>query len=140
MALPVRIDGRGLRLRRDEAAPKVGTPTGLKGGQRLAQAVGAERLDVVAAVEWRDVGYGAAAEATTGLRERRILAILQPVTQVGQYAADLRYWLEKREYTSIAETRGCLSRRSVPDTSPFDRGNYIKTLSSYSLRQTLAAF
>jgi hypothetical protein len=29
--------------------------------------------------------------------------------------------------------------RSVPDTSPFDRGSYIKTLSSYSLRQTIAA-
>jgi dihydroorotate dehydrogenase (fumarate) len=54
--------------------------------------------------------------------------------------ADVRYWLEKREYTSLWETRGCLSRRSVPDTSPFDRGNYIKTLSSYSLRQTVGAF
>jgi dihydroorotate dehydrogenase (fumarate) len=53
---------------------------------------------------------------------------------------DVRYWLEKREYTSLWETRGCLSRRSVPDTSPFDRGNYIKTLSSYSLRQTMGAF
>ena len=53
---------------------------------------------------------------------------------------DMHYWLEKREYTSLWETRGCLSRRSVPDTSPFDRGNYIKTLSSYSLRQTVAAF
>ena len=53
---------------------------------------------------------------------------------------DMHYWLEKREYTSLWETRGCLSRRSVPDTSAFDRGNYIKTLSSYSLRQTVAAF
>jgi dihydroorotate dehydrogenase (fumarate) len=53
---------------------------------------------------------------------------------------DMRYWLEKREYTSLWETRGCLSRRSVPDTSAFDRGNYIKTLSSYSLRQTVGAF
>jgi dihydroorotate dehydrogenase (fumarate) len=53
---------------------------------------------------------------------------------------DVRYWLEKREYTSLWETRGCLSRRSVPDTSAFDRGNYIKTLSSYSLRQTMGAF
>jgi dihydroorotate dehydrogenase (fumarate) len=53
---------------------------------------------------------------------------------------DMRYWLEKREYTSLWETRGCLSRRSVPDTSAFDRGNYIKTLSSYSLRQTTGAF
>jgi dihydroorotate dehydrogenase (fumarate) len=53
---------------------------------------------------------------------------------------DMHYWLEKREYTSLWETRGCLSRRSVPDSSAFDRGNYIKTLSSYSLRQTVAAF
>ena len=62
------------------------------------------------------------------------------IEHIGRVLADLNYWLEKREYTSIAETRGCLSRRSVPDTSPFDRGNYIKTLSSYSLRQTVAAF
>jgi dihydroorotate dehydrogenase (fumarate) len=53
---------------------------------------------------------------------------------------DVRYWLEKREYTSLWETRGSLSRRSVPDVSSFDRGNYIKTLSSYSLRQTTGAF
>ena len=53
---------------------------------------------------------------------------------------DMHYWLEKREYTSLWETRGCLSRRSVPDTSAFDRGNYIKTLSSYSMRQTVGAF
>ncbi len=62
------------------------------------------------------------------------------IDHVSRVLADLCYWLEKREYTSLAETRGCLSRRSVPDTSPFDRGNYIKTLSSYSLRQTVAAF
>jgi dihydroorotate dehydrogenase (fumarate) len=62
------------------------------------------------------------------------------VEHIGRVLADVRYWLEKREYTSLSETRGCLSRRSVPDTSPFDRGNYIKTLSSYSLRQTVAAF
>lgn len=62
------------------------------------------------------------------------------IEHIGRVLADLRYWLEQREYTSLAETRGCLSRRSVPDTSPYDRRNYIKTLSSYSLRQTVAAF
>jgi dihydroorotate dehydrogenase (fumarate) len=62
------------------------------------------------------------------------------IQHIGRVLADLKYWLEKREYASLAETRGCLSRRSVPDTSPYDRGNYIKTLSSYSLRQTVAAF
>ena len=62
------------------------------------------------------------------------------IEHIGRVLADVRYWLEKREYTSLWETRGCLSRSSVPDTSPFDRGNYIKTLSSYSLRQTVNAF
>ena len=62
------------------------------------------------------------------------------IEHIGRVLADMQYWLEKREYASLWETRGCLSRRSVPDTSPFDRGNYIKTLSSYSLRQTVAAF
>jgi dihydroorotate dehydrogenase (fumarate) len=62
------------------------------------------------------------------------------IEHIERVLSDLVYWLERREYTSLAETRGCLSRRSVPDTSPFDRGNYIKTLSSYSLRPTIAAF
>jgi len=62
------------------------------------------------------------------------------IEHIGRVLADLDYWLQKRECSSLWETRGCLSRRSVPDTSPFDRGNYIKTLSSYSLRQTVAAF
>jgi len=62
------------------------------------------------------------------------------IEHIKRVLEDMRYWLEKREYTSLWETRGCLSRRSVPDTSPFDRGNYIKTLSSYSMRQTVNAF
>src|SRR5579859_4118749 len=62
------------------------------------------------------------------------------IDHIGRVLSDLQYWLEKREFSSLSETRGCLSRRSVPDVSPFDRGNYIKTLSSYSLRQTVAAF
>lgn len=62
------------------------------------------------------------------------------VEHIGRVLTDLQYWLEKREFTSLNQTRGCLSRRSVPDVSPFDRGNYIRTLSSYSLRQTVAAF
>ena len=62
------------------------------------------------------------------------------IEHIGRVLADMRYWLERHEYASLWETRGSLSRRSVPDVSPFDRGNYIKTLSSYSLRQTVAAF
>lgn len=62
------------------------------------------------------------------------------IDHIGRVMADLRYWLEKHDYASLSEMRGCLSRRYAPDTSPYDRRNYIKTLSSYSLRQTMAAF
>ena len=36
-------------------------------------------------------------------------------------------WMTEHEYESIRQMRGSLSRRSVPDTSAFERGNYIKT-------------
>ena len=62
------------------------------------------------------------------------------IDHIGRVLADLRYWLEKHEYASLSEMRGCLSRRYAPDTSPYDRRNYIKTLSSYNLRQTMTAF
>ncbi len=65
---------------------------------------------------------------------------LYGIDHIRRVLGDLRFWLEQREYATLAETRGCLSRRCVPDTSPYDRGNYIKTLSSYSLRQTKGAF
>ena len=58
---------------------------------------------------------------------------LHGIEHIGRVMADLVLWLEKHEVASLATTRGSLSRRSVPDTSPYDRGNYIKTLSSYSL-------
>jgi dihydroorotate dehydrogenase (fumarate) len=47
---------------------------------------------------------------------------------------DLIRWMEENEYESIRQMRGSLSRRAVPDPSAFERGNYIKTLSSYTLR------
>ena len=43
--------------------------------------------------------------------------------------------MKEHEYESIRQMRGSLSRRSVPDTSAFERGNYIKTLSSYTLEK-----
>jgi dihydroorotate dehydrogenase (fumarate) len=48
--------------------------------------------------------------------------------------SDLVCWMEEHEYESINQMRGSLSRRAVPDPTAFERGNYIKTLSSYTLR------
>jgi dihydroorotate dehydrogenase (fumarate) len=95
-------------------------------------------------LHWAAILYGHLnidlAMAGAGMTMMASALHIHGIEHIGRVLSDMRYWLEKREYTSLWDTRGCLSRRSVPDTSPFDRGNYIKTLSSYSLRQTVAAF
>ena len=59
------------------------------------------------------------------------------IDQLSNIRAELMRWMEEHEYQSIDQMRGSLSRRSVPDPSPFERGNYIKTLNSYTLRTTV---
>jgi dihydroorotate dehydrogenase (fumarate) len=51
---------------------------------------------------------------------------------------DLRRWLDEHEYESVGQMRGSLSRRAVPDPSAFERANYMRVLSSYSLRKSAA--
>lgn len=48
--------------------------------------------------------------------------------------ADLDRWLEDHQYASIQQMCGSMSRRSVPDPAAFERGNYMRVLSSYTLR------
>jgi dihydroorotate dehydrogenase (fumarate) len=43
-------------------------------------------------------------------------------------------WMEEHEYESIRQMRGSMSRRSVPNPSAFDRANYIRVISSYTLQ------
>ena len=62
--------------------------------------------------------------------------LMHGIAQLDTIQCDLLRWMEEHEYQSIRQMRGSLSRRSVPDVSPFERGNYIKTLSSYTLRRT----
>ena len=53
---------------------------------------------------------------------------------------EMSQWMEEHEYESIQQMRGSMSRRSVPNPSAFDRANYIRVLSSYTLnpRRTAA--
>ena len=48
--------------------------------------------------------------------------------------ADLLAWMEEHEYESIRQMQGSMSHRSVPDPAAFERGNYMKVLSSYVLK------
>jgi dihydroorotate dehydrogenase (fumarate) len=43
-------------------------------------------------------------------------------------------WMEKHEYASIAQMQGSMSQRAVAEPAAFERANYMKVLSSYTLR------
>ena len=62
------------------------------------------------------------------------------ISHLATIQSDLVRWMEEHEYQSIQQMRGSLSRRAVPDPSAFERGNYIKTLSSYTQRETVSQF
>jgi dihydroorotate dehydrogenase (fumarate) len=47
---------------------------------------------------------------------------------------ELTRWMEEHEYESIQQMRGSMSHRSVPNPAAFERGNYMRVLSSYALR------
>ena len=47
--------------------------------------------------------------------------------------ADLLAWMEEHEYTSVRQMQGSMSYRSVAEPAAFERGNYMKVLSSYAL-------
>jgi dihydroorotate dehydrogenase (fumarate) len=49
---------------------------------------------------------------------------------------DLLSWMEEHEYESIRQMCGSMSQRNVPNPAAFERANYIRVLSSYTLRET----
>jgi dihydroorotate dehydrogenase (fumarate) len=47
---------------------------------------------------------------------------------------ELLAWMEEHEYESIRQMQGSMSQRAVADPAAFVRANYVKVLSSYTLR------
>lgn len=47
---------------------------------------------------------------------------------LGTILAELKVWMEKFEYNSVAEMRGALSLRNCPDPEAYERGNYLRSL------------
>ncbi|HYB62494.1 MAG TPA: dihydroorotate dehydrogenase-like protein [Methylomirabilota bacterium] len=63
-------------------------------------------------------------------------ALLQDgIAHVARVLEDLARWLDEHEYESLGQMYGSMSRRSSPNPAAFDRGNYMKVLSSYVLRE-----
>lgn len=55
---------------------------------------------------------------------------------LGRVERGIRDWMEEREYESVRQLQGSVSRRAVADPEAFERANYMLTLKSYSTRQT----
>ncbi len=47
---------------------------------------------------------------------------------LGIVLSELKLWMEKFEYASVAEMRGALSLRNCPDPEAYERGNYLRSL------------
>jgi len=52
--------------------------------------------------------------------------------QVGAIVDGLAKWMEKKGYDSVDKLRGMLSQAKCPDPAAFERGNYMKALTSFT--------
>ena len=92
-----------------------------------------------------ELDLAASSGIASGADVVRMLLVGAQVTQVvsallrhgpGQLArmhSELRQWLEEHALTSLEGLRGSLSQQRCPDPEAFERAQYIRALSSYSL-------
>ena len=63
-------------------------------------------------------------------------ALLQNgVEHLDTVLAGIIRWMEEHEYESIQQMCGSMSQRNVPDSGAYERANYMRVLSSYTLRK-----
>jgi len=53
------------------------------------------------------------------------------IAEVGKILAGMREWMEENEYDSVEQLKGSMSYANCSDPAAFQRGNYMKTLTSY---------
>jgi len=81
--------------------------------------------------ETEDVLKGVMAGAAAVMMTSALLA--NGIRHAHRVLEELHRWLEDHEYHSIAQMTGCMSQGAVANPAAFERGNYMKVLSSYSL-------
>jgi dihydroorotate dehydrogenase (fumarate) len=52
--------------------------------------------------------------------------------QIGAIVKGLERWMEGKGYESVAKLKGILSQAKCPDPAAFERGNYMKALTSFT--------
>jgi dihydroorotate dehydrogenase (fumarate) len=56
------------------------------------------------------------------------------ISYLDTLSTELLIWMGEHEYDSIRQMQGSMSRNAVPQPGAFERANYMKVLSSYSMR------
>lgn len=51
--------------------------------------------------------------------------------------ADLEAWMVEHEYESVAQLKGSMSQKNLPDPASVERASYIRVLDSYRIREGL---
>jgi len=52
--------------------------------------------------------------------------------EIGKMLSETRDWLAEKQYSSVEEFKGCMSQENCPDPAAFERGNYMKALTSFT--------
>ena len=78
----------------------------------------------------QDALKAVAAGANVAMMTSEIL--LNGIGRFSEILAEMRLWLEEREYLSIRELHGSLSQINVAAPAAFERANYIQIVKSYS--------
>ncbi|HWP68015.1 MAG TPA: hypothetical protein VN437_01855, partial [Rectinemataceae bacterium] len=53
------------------------------------------------------------------------------IGQIGRILTGLAEWMDENQYESVEQMKGSMSLENSPDPAAFQRGNYMKTLTSY---------
>ena len=53
-------------------------------------------------------------------------------SQVAKILGGLRAWMEEKEYDSVEQLKGSMSQENCTDPAAFERGNYMKALTSFT--------
>ena len=80
----------------------------------------------------KDVLKAAMAGANVAMLTSALLK--RGIGYLAEVRAQMIEWMEVHEYESLAQMRGSMSQASVANPSAYERGNYLKVLSSYDLR------
>ena len=75
--------------------------------------------------------YGKADKLVEIIKEGRKLMVRNGYPD-GRILTDLTSWMEEKEYDSVEQLKGSMSRENCPNPSELDRANYMKALVSFT--------